>query len=70
MELYERCQPRTPIPGMSLLPKLKFEHVNLTNFSKMRVDLAAQVFCVCVYVCVCEWGWGGGAQMHRRRKMF
>ena len=48
MELYERCQPRTPIPGMSLLPKLKFEHVNLTNFSKMRVDLAAQVFCVCV----------------------
>ena len=23
--------------------KLKFEHINLTSFSKMRVDLAAQV---------------------------
>ena len=29
--------------GLRLLPKLKFEHVNLTSFSKMRVDLAAQV---------------------------
>ncbi len=29
--------------GLSLLPKLKFEHVYLTSFSKMRVDLAAQV---------------------------
>ena len=29
--------------GLTLLPKLKFEHINLTSFSKMRVDLAAQV---------------------------
>jgi len=29
--------------GLTLLPKLKYEHVNLTSFSKMRVDLAAQV---------------------------
>ena len=29
--------------GLRLLPKLKYEHVNLTSFSKMRVDLAAQV---------------------------
>ena len=29
--------------GLCLLPKLKFEHVNLTSFLKMRVDLAAQV---------------------------
>ena len=29
--------------GLSLLPKLKYEHVYLTSFSKMRVDLAAQV---------------------------
>ena len=29
--------------GLSLVPKLKFEHVNLTSCSKMRVDLAAQV---------------------------
>ena len=29
--------------GLSLLPKLKREHIELTSFSKMRVDLAAQV---------------------------
>ena len=29
-------------PGLSLLPKLKYEHIHLTSFSKMRVDLAAQ----------------------------
>ena len=29
--------------GLSLVPKLKYEHVFLTSFSKMRVDLAAQV---------------------------
>lgn len=29
--------------GLSLLPKLKREHVHLTSFSRMRVDLAAQV---------------------------
>ena len=29
--------------GLALLPKLKSEHINLTAFSKMRVDLAAQV---------------------------
>ena len=30
-------------PGLCLVPKLKREHVYLTSFSKMRVDLAAQV---------------------------
>lgn len=29
--------------GLRMLPKLKFEHISLTSFSKMRVDLAAQV---------------------------
>ena len=29
--------------GLRLLPKLKYEHVNLTAFLKMKVDLAAQV---------------------------
>lgn len=28
---------------LSLVPKLKYEHVYLNSFSKMRVDLAAQV---------------------------
>ena len=30
-------------PGLSLVPKLKYEHIHLTSFSRMRVDLAAQV---------------------------
>ena len=29
--------------GLSLVPKLKMEHIELTSFSRMRVDLAAQV---------------------------
>lgn len=29
--------------GVSMVHKLKLEHINLTSFSKMRVDLAAQV---------------------------
>lgn len=29
--------------GLCLLPKLKYEHFRLTSFSKMHVDLAAQV---------------------------
>ena len=27
-------------PGLSLVPKLKWEHIHLMSFSKMRVDLA------------------------------
>ena len=45
-------------PGLTLATKLKREYVYLTSFSKMRVDLAAQVHCVvnvcvCVRLCVC-----------------
>ena len=29
--------------GISLVPKLKQEHISLTSYSRMRVDLAAQV---------------------------
>ena len=29
--------------GIRLVPKLKYEHISLNSFSKMRVDLAAQV---------------------------
>ena len=29
--------------GLTVVPNLKYEHVHLTSFSKMRVDLAAQV---------------------------
>ena len=30
-------------PGLALITKLKYEHIWLTSYSKMRVDLAAQV---------------------------
>jgi len=33
----------TETPGVSIVHKLKYEHLHLTNFSKMRVDLAVQV---------------------------
>ena len=29
--------------GLTLMPKLKLEHLKLTSYSRMRVDLAAQV---------------------------
>ena len=29
--------------GLAMVPKLKYEHIHLTSFSKMRVDFAAQV---------------------------
>ena len=45
-ELYEKIT-STAIAshGISLVPKLKQEHINLTSYSCMRVDLAAQVRC-------------------------
>ena len=29
--------------GLALVKKLKYEHIHLSSYSKMRVDLAAQV---------------------------
>ena len=37
--------------GLSLIPKMKFEHFNLISFSKMRVDLAVQVW-YRMYTCI------------------
>ena len=49
--LYEKLsQMAVSSHGVSLLPKLKLEHVKLTSFSKMRVDLAAQVI-LYMYCC-------------------
>ena len=42
MDLYHRDTGKEAV-GLRLVPKLKFEHVHLNSFSKMRVDLAAQV---------------------------
>ena len=39
-DLYRRNRGET---GLVLVPKLKYEHIRLTSFSKMRVDLATQV---------------------------
>ena len=36
-------RPEMASPGATILPKLKFEHINLNSFSRMRVDLAVQV---------------------------
>ena len=42
MDLYNWCHSNTTSPGLSIVPKLKYELIHLTSFSKMRVDLAAQ----------------------------
>ena len=39
----EPNRPVTETSSLAMLHKVKFEHVNLTIFSKMRIDLAAQV---------------------------
>ena len=44
MKLYHDGKPRVVAPGLLMVPKLKYEHVHLTSFSKMRVDLAVQVY--------------------------
>ena len=41
--LYKRNRTVTETPSLAMLHKVKYEHVYLTSFSKMRVDLAAQV---------------------------
>ena len=43
MNLYQQSRSNKTTPGLTIIPKLKYEHVYLTSFSKMRVDLAAQV---------------------------
>ena len=42
-KLYERNLGSPDNCGVSMVHKLTLEHINLTSFSKMRVDLAAQV---------------------------
>ena len=42
-ELHKRNVGSTTNCGVSMAHKLTLEHINLTSFSKMRVDLAAQV---------------------------
>ena len=41
-EVYQANRSST-CPGLALVPKLKFEHINLTNFSKTHVDLTVQI---------------------------
>ena len=43
VQLYEQNARSAVNQGICFVPKIKYEHVHLTNFSKMHVDLAAQV---------------------------
>ena len=48
-EIYEKISSMSiQSQGLTLAPKLKFEHLKLTSYSRMRVDLAAQVYS-CIY---------------------
>lgn len=40
--MIHKTNERTP-KVLTLLPKLTYEHINLTSYSKLRADLAAQV---------------------------
>ena len=42
-QLYQRNLGSSDNVGVSMVHKLTLEHINLTSFSKMRVNLAAQV---------------------------
>lgn len=42
-QLYQQNLGSVDNVGVSMVHKLTLEHINLTSFSKMRVDLAAQV---------------------------
>ena len=39
-----------PTSGLSILHKIKLEHIKLTSYSKMRVNLAAQVVIAIVII--------------------
>ena len=42
MKLYHKNR-SADAPGLAMITKLKFEHIWLISYSKMRVDLTAQV---------------------------
>ena len=48
--IYNKCTARS---GLSLLPKLKLEHIRLNSYSRMRVYLAVQV-CIINLMYMCE----------------
>uniref|UniRef100_A0A1X7UIU0 Uncharacterized protein n=1 Tax=Amphimedon queenslandica TaxID=400682 RepID=A0A1X7UIU0_AMPQE len=43
IQLFEKhCLDNLRAPGLSILHKIHHEHIHLTSYSKMRVDLAVQ----------------------------
>ncbi len=44
----------TDTTGLTTLPKLKYEHIDLNNFSKMRVDVAAKVYLLVLYMYIIQ----------------
>ena len=66
VDLYERIQNTSVASqGLCILPKLRLEHVKLTSFSRMRVDLAAQVSSTSVYGLANKFGYNLGPQYIR-----
>lgn len=47
-DLYRKCQTET---GLTIIKKIKWEHLVLTSYSRMRVDLAVQVCFFMVNAC-------------------
>lgn len=47
-QLYEKHRATVTGGGLTILPKIKAEHIKLTSYSKMRVDLAVQVNIMCM----------------------
>ena len=43
MEALYLLESETNVPGVRLSPKLRHDHIRLTPYSKMKVNLAAQV---------------------------
>ena len=65
-QLYEANAGRiSETPGVSMVHKLKYKHLHLTNFSKMRVDLDVQLIVIlvnthdvlffCLRLCRSQW---------------
>ena len=51
-ELHDKSQQDS---GLYIGKKLTREHTHLTPYSRMRVDLAAQVYTLCIYMHCAVW---------------
>lgn len=68
IDLYERDKGKAT--GLAMATKLKFEHIHLTSFAKMRVDLAAQVLSETVSNALAKTGGSEAAETARFVELF